>query len=66
MCYQLPAQITRDGLPILGGDDINATDYAFVGRIYPKPGRSLVEDQDEKPKHHEDWPESEDVELVDV
>ena len=38
MCYQLPGSITRDGRPILGGTDINATDYAFMGRIYPKVG----------------------------
>ena len=25
MCYQLPGLITRDGQPILGGEDINAT-----------------------------------------
>ena len=36
MCYQLPASITRDGQPITGGADINATDYAFNGQIYPK------------------------------
>ncbi len=39
MCYQLPGSITRDGRPITGGTDINATDYAFAGRIYPKPGQ---------------------------
>lgn len=57
MCYQLPASITRDGLPILGGTDINQTDYAFIGKIYPKSGdgpRGGLEGQ-------EDWPESEDV-----
>ncbi|WP_199732666.1 MULTISPECIES: M12 family metallopeptidase [Corallococcus] len=36
MCYQLPSSITRDGLPILGGTDINVTDYVFAGLIYPK------------------------------
>jgi hypothetical protein len=36
MCYQLPGSITRDGRPILGGVDINQTDFAFAGRIYPK------------------------------
>jgi hypothetical protein len=40
MCYQLPGSITIDGRPILGGVDINATDYAFMGRIYPKPGHA--------------------------
>jgi hypothetical protein len=38
MCYQLPGSITRDGRPILGGRDITANDYAFMGRIYPKTG----------------------------
>lgn len=55
MCYQLPASITRDGRPILGGVDINQTDYAFIGKIYPKAG--LVAEQ------AEEWPESEDVEV---
>ncbi|RKG90055.1 peptidase M12 [Corallococcus terminator] len=36
MCYQLPSSITRDGQPILGGLDINVTDYVFAGLIYPK------------------------------
>jgi|HubBroStandDraft_6_1064221.scaffolds.fasta_scaffold74008_3 hypothetical protein len=36
MCYQLPASITLDGKPIIGGTDINATDYAFNAQIYPK------------------------------
>ena len=38
MCYQLPGSITRDGRPILGGTDINATDRGFCLRIYPRPG----------------------------
>lgn len=53
MCYQLPASITRDGLPILGGVDINPTDYAFAGKIYPKPTHGLAA--------AEEWAESEDV-----
>lgn len=38
MCYQLPGKITKDGKPIRGGGEINATDAAFAGRIYPKAG----------------------------
>jgi hypothetical protein len=41
MCYQLPGEITRNGRPILGGPDINATDRAFCQRIYPRFGASL-------------------------
>jgi hypothetical protein len=37
MCYQLPGSITRDGNPILGGVDINQTDFDFAARMYPKP-----------------------------
>ena len=48
MCYQLPASITRDGRPIVGGTDINQTDYAFAGRIYPKPGHDLLPEDDEE------------------
>jgi hypothetical protein len=36
MCYQLPGSITKDGKPIVGGKDIDASDAAFAGRIYPK------------------------------
>lgn len=36
MTYQLPGSITRDGRPIIGGLDINQTDFDFAGRIYPK------------------------------
>jgi hypothetical protein len=39
MCYQLPGSITKDGQPILGGTDIDATDFAFMSSIYPKPKR---------------------------
>lgn len=35
MTYQLPGTITKDGQPIPGGVDINATDYEFVSKIYP-------------------------------
>jgi hypothetical protein len=35
MCYQLPAEITKDHKPIMGGNDINASDLAFAGDIYP-------------------------------
>lgn len=36
MCYQIPGTITKDGLPITGGIDIDPTDFAFAGKIYPK------------------------------
>lgn len=59
MCYQLPASITKDGKPITGGADINATDYAFAGRIYPRFSGLVVQKQ--KPVAEEQWPETEDV-----
>lgn len=37
MCYQLPGDITVDGQPIVGGLDINASDFAFAAQLYPKP-----------------------------
>lgn len=67
MCYQLPGSITRDGRPILGGRDINANDYAFMGRVYPKrssaPGAG-----EEVHQHgsHDEWDEAEDVVLEDL
>jgi len=36
MCYQIPGAITKDGLPILGGLDIDATDFAFAAKMYPR------------------------------
>ncbi|MEO6732239.1 MAG: M12 family metallopeptidase [Ferruginibacter sp.] len=63
MCYQLPASITRDGRPILGGIDINATDYAFAGRIYPKPGHNTdsSHQQGVQSSEENEWSEAEDV-----
>jgi len=55
MCYHLPGTITRNGKPIRGGTDINPTDYAFIGQIYPKPGAASQQET------YDDWPESEDV-----
>jgi hypothetical protein len=36
MCYQIPGSLTISGKPIVGGVDINKTDFAFAGKIYPK------------------------------
>ncbi len=36
MCYQVAGTCTKDGLPIVGGTEINAQDHAFAGRVYPK------------------------------
>jgi hypothetical protein len=36
MCYQLPGSITKDGQPIHGAFDINATDGAFAATLYPQ------------------------------
>jgi hypothetical protein len=58
MCYQLPGSITRDGEPIIGGVDINETDFAFAAKIYPKPEQAAVAHVDE---YAEDWDETEDV-----
>lgn len=37
MCYQIPGILTKDGQPIVGGTDIDPSDYAFAAKIYPKP-----------------------------
>lgn len=42
MCYQIPETITKDGQPILGGLDIDETDYQFMSSIYPKPHAAPV------------------------
>lgn len=62
MCYQLPGLITKDGSPITGGTDINATDYAFAGKIYPRPGHAM-EHPMTAAMGDEDWAESEDIEV---
>jgi hypothetical protein len=36
MCYQIEGNLTVDGQPVVGGLDINATDHAFAGTVYPK------------------------------
>lgn len=36
MAYNLPGIITKDGRPIIGGDDIAPQDIEFIGKIYPK------------------------------
>ncbi len=35
MTYQLPGSITVDGQPIPGGNDINPSDAAYCGKVYP-------------------------------
>jgi Astacin (Peptidase family M12A) len=47
MCYQLPGSITRDGNPIVGGTDIDRTDFDFIGRIYPKVNREQFAERGE-------------------
>lgn len=42
MCYQIPGELTKNGKPILGGLDIDKTDYRFAGDIYPKPKTKRV------------------------
>ena len=36
MCYQVPGSVTKNGKPIIGGLDIDQTDYDFAAQIYPK------------------------------
>jgi hypothetical protein len=61
MCYQLPGSITKDGQPIRGGLDINATDFGFVARIYPRAASN-----EPRHEHGEDWPASDDVAAIAV
>lgn len=60
MCYQLPGGITFDGLPIRGGTDINATDFEFAGKIYPKRSSSFTP-EDAATRPEDDWDPAEDV-----
>ena len=38
MCYQIPGSITKNGKPIVGGLDIDASDFEFSAKIYPRTG----------------------------
>ena len=40
MCYQIPGSITKNGKPIVGGTNIDKSDFTFMGSIYPKPTAS--------------------------
>jgi len=51
MCYQLPASITKDSKPILGGVDINRSDYQFVAKIYPRTSRTTNRETAEAEAH---------------
>jgi hypothetical protein len=63
MCYQLPGSITRDGQPIRGGSDINATDHAFAGDIYPKVAHEAAPSIQAEMGVADEWSPSEDVEV---
>jgi len=62
MCYQLPGSITKDGQPIRGGLDIDATDCRFASQVYPPVGSFPSVSGDNSGKTTtSDWEESEDV-----
>jgi Astacin (Peptidase family M12A) len=42
MCYQIPGLITRNGKPIVGGLDIDSSDFRFAALIYPKTGKAAA------------------------
>jgi hypothetical protein len=63
MCYQLPGSITKSGEPIRGGSDINATDFAFAGRIYPKVLAEGAPSIQAQIGLADEWSPSEDVEA---
>jgi len=63
MCYQLPGSITKDGQPIRGGLDINATDHTFAGDIYPKVAHEVAPSIQAEMGLADEWSPSEDVEV---
>ena len=36
MCYQIPGAVTKNGKPIIGGLDIDKSDFDFAATLYPK------------------------------
>ncbi len=65
MCYQMPGSLTKDGKPILGGDDINENDYWFAGRIYPKAGQQPAMTAPEHRTSETEGPEQEEADESD-
>jgi hypothetical protein len=64
MCYQLPGEITYDGLPIRGGTDINETDYEFAAELYPQSSSAPKKKGKSKMRADEgDWGPANDVKL---
>ncbi len=49
MCYDLPASIMKDNKPVVGGKDINSTDSAFIGKLYPKTAAAKKKSAAKKP-----------------
>ncbi len=49
MCYQIPGSITRTGKPIIGGLDIDKTDYDFAATLYPKKLKNSGDPVKKKP-----------------
>lgn len=64
MCYQLPGEIMKDGVPVPGGEDINANDFAFAKSLYPKPDRrrDTVKKDEKAPEEVTQTPK---IEVVD-
>ncbi|OQP47502.1 peptidase M12 [Niastella yeongjuensis] len=61
MCYQLPSSITKDNQPILGGTDINESDYKFAAIVYPKLFSSTQVADYGKEAYQEAWTKDQDV-----
>lgn len=43
MCYQISGELTVDGRPIPGGEDIDEEDRSFAARVYPRPSETTAE-----------------------
>ena len=54
MCYEMPAEITKDGVEIIGGTDITAADRRFAAEVYPPTAskRSPAEPAAAAPRMH--------------
>ncbi len=49
MCYQIEGSITKNGKPIIGGLDIDKSDYDFAAKLYPKKLRNAEPEATKKP-----------------
>lgn len=65
MCYEIPGEITKSGKPIIGGNDIDAQDYAFASEIYPSSTAPHEEKRESRGRNRNDF-ELDDAAVIEI